>query len=448
MGLIGMERKPVVAIVGRPNVGKSALFNRIAGGRISIVEDEPGVTRDRIYADCSWLNRRFTLIDTGGIQVGQEGSIESATLDQAQIAMEEADCIIFVVDVKAGVSPADEEVADVLRLTQKPLLLVVNKVDNPKLEADVYEFYNLGLGDPLSVSAEHGRGVGDLLDQVFAHLPPHSAAEEDEERINVAVIGRPNVGKSSLVNAILGRDRVIVSNVPGTTRDAIDTQFERGETKFTIIDTAGMRRKAKVEAAVERYSVIRALRAVDRSDVCLIVIDATEGVTEQDTRIAGYAHEAGRASIIVVNKWDLVEKDSNTMKEFDLRIREQLGFLHYAPLVYISARTGQRVGDLLDVIEYVAQQHALRITTGRLNEAIQEAVELREPPHDKGVRLRVMYGSQVSVKPPTIVLFVNHPEIMHFSYLRYLENRLRDAFGFVGSPLHIQVRSTKKDDEE
>lgn len=438
-----MPGKPVVAIVGRPNVGKSALFNRIAGRRISIVEDEPGVTRDRIYAGCFWREWHFTLIDTGGIQTRPDEEVVSATLCQVRLAMEEADVILFVVDARTGITPEDQEVASLLRLAQKPLILVVNKVDSSSSEADVYEFYNLGVGDPVSVSAEHGRGIGDLLDLVVAELPPPEQERTDEETIQVAVIGRPNVGKSSLVNAVLGRERVIVSDVPGTTRDAIDSHFRRGDTAYTIIDTAGMRRKARVETPVERYSVLRALRAVDRSDVSLILIDATEGITEQDTRIAGYVHEAGRASVIVVNKWDLVEKDTNTMKEYDERIRHSLGFMQYAPIMYISARTGQRLEELLDVVEYVAQQHALRVTTGRLNEVLHQAVALREPPHDKGVRLRVLYGSQVRVKPPTILLFVNRPDLMHFSYLRYLENQLRQAFGFVGTPLILMTRSSR-----
>ncbi|HHT27513.1 MAG TPA: ribosome biogenesis GTPase Der [Firmicutes bacterium] len=438
-----MQQKPVIAIVGRPNVGKSELFNRMAGERISIVENQPGVTRDRIYAECMWLNRPYMLIDTGGILLGDTGDIEAATLYQARLAIEEADIIIFVVDVKDGVTSADREVAQVLRQTQKPVLLVVNKVDNLKLEADSYEFYSLGIGDPITVSATHGRGIGDMLDAAFSHLPEQPAQLEEDERIRVAVIGRPNVGKSSLINSILGRERVIVSNIPGTTRDAIDTDFSRGDTHFTLIDTAGIRRRAKVDEAVEHYSVLRALKAIDRSDVCLVIIDATEGVTEQDARIAGNAHEAGRACVIVVNKWDLVEKDSNTMKAYDARIRQDLRFMQYAPIVYISALTGKRVQDVLDLIEYVAQQHALRVPTGRLNEVIHEAVALREPPHDKGVRLRIMYGAQVSVKPPTIVLFVNRPDLMHFSYERYLENQLRAAFGFVGTPLRIKVRSTR-----
>jgi GTP-binding protein len=438
-----MQQKPVIAIVGRPNVGKSELFNRMAGERISIVENQPGVTRDRIYAECMWLNRPYMLIDTGGILLGDTGDIEAATLYQARLAIEEADIIIFVVDVKDGVTSADREVAQVLRQTQKPVLLVVNKVDNLKLEADSYEFYSLGIGDPITVSATHGRVIGDMLDAAFSHLPEQPAQLEEDERIRVAVIGRPNVGKSSLINSILGRERVIVSNIPGTTRDAIDTDFSRGDTHFTLIDTAGIRRRAKVDEAVEHYSVLRALKAIDRSDVCLVIIDATEGVTEQDARIAGNAHEAGRACVIVVNKWDLVEKDSNTMKAYDARIRQDLRFMQYAPIVYISALTGKRVQDVLDLIEYVAQQHALRVPTGRLNEVIHEAVALREPPHDKGVRLRIMYGAQVSVKPPTIVLFVNRPDLMHFSYERYLENQLRAAFGFVGTPLRIKVRSTR-----
>jgi GTP-binding protein len=439
-----VESKAVVAIVGRPNVGKSALFNRIAGERIAIVEDMPGITRDRIYANCTWLKRHFTLIDTGGILMGPVGEIVSATLEQARMAMEEADVILFVVDARQGVSPSDEAVAELLRQTDKPLILVANKIDSRNLEAHMYEFYSLGMGDPIPVSAEHGRGVGDLLDLVVAQLPEPAEEPVDDDRIRVAVIGRPNVGKSSLVNSILGRERVIVSDQPGTTRDAIDTEFVRGETRFTIIDTAGVRRKGRVETSVEYYGVVRALRAVERSDVTLILIDATEGVTEQDARLAGYAHEAGRASVLVVNKWDLVRKDTDTMSEFDARIRDELKFLHYAPIMYVSARTGQRVGDMLDVVEYVAQQAALRVTTGRLNEALQEAVALREPPHDKGVQLRVYYAVQISVKPPTIILFVNRPDLLHFSYRRYLENRLRERFGFVGSPLVMNVRARKR----
>jgi GTP-binding protein len=438
-----VERKAVVAIVGRPNVGKSALFNRIVGERIAIVENVPGITRDRIYADCSWLERHFTLIDTGGIMTGPVDEITSATLEQARMAMEEADVILFVVDVRQGVTPADQAVADILRETDKPIVLVANKVDSPQVEAHIYEFYNLGLGDPVPVSAEHGRGIGDLLDLVVERLPARVELPDDDHRIRVAVVGRPNVGKSSLVNSILGRERVIVSDQPGTTRDAIDTDFVRGDTQFTIIDTAGVRRKSRVDSDVEYYSVIRALRAIERSDVTLILIDATEGVTEQDARLAGYAHEAGRAIVLVVNKWDLVKKDANTMAEFDARIRHDLKFLHYAPIMYVSALTGQRVNELLDVVEYVAEQAALRVTTGRLNEALQEAVALREPPHDKGVRLRLLYAVQTGVKPPTILLFVNRAELMHFSYLRYLENCLRDTFGFVGSPLIMNVRTRK-----
>lgn len=439
-----MESKAIVAIVGRPNVGKSALFNRIAGERIAIVEDMPGITRDRIYADCSWLERPFTLIDTGGILGGPVSEIATATLDQAKMAMEEADVILFVVDARQGLSSEDGEVAQLLRHTDKPVILVANKIDSPKQEAHMYEFYSLGMGDPAPISAEHGRGIGDLLDLVVAQLPEPTEVPVEDDHIRVAVVGRPNVGKSSLVNAILGRERVIVSDQPGTTRDAIDTDFVRGDTRYTIIDTAGVRRRGRVETSVEYYSVVRALRAVERSDVTLILIDATEGVTQQDARLAGYAHEAGRASVLVVNKWDLVKKDAHTMAEFDARIRNDLKFLHYAPIMYISALTGQRVGDLLDVVEYVAQQAALRVTTGRLNEALQQAVALREPPHDKGVQLRLYYAVQTAVRPPTIVLFVNRPDLLHFSYRRYLENCLRDTFGYVGSPLVLNVRARRR----
>ncbi len=441
-----MSRKPVVAIVGRPNVGKSALFNRLVGGRVAIVQNEPGVTRDRNYGDCEWGRHRFTLIDTGGVLLGDAGEMAAATLRQVVMAMEEADCIVAVMDARAGITPADQEIAEVLRASTKPLLLAVNKVDTDKVMAEVYEFYNLALGDPVPISAEHGRGVGDLCDMIVALLPEPEKEVAEEETIRIAVVGRPNVGKSSLVNAILGRERVIVSEVPGTTRDAIDTQFRRNEVLYTIIDTAGMRRKARVEDPVEYYSVSRALRAVDRSDICLMLIDATEGVTEQDTKIAGYAHEAGKASVIVVNKWDLVEKNATTMKQYDATVRNELGFMQYAPIVYISARTGQRLGDLLDVAEYVAQQQVLRVTTGRLNEVLQEAVALREPPSDKGVRSKVRYAVQTGVKPPAFLLFVSRPDLMHYSYMRYLENKLRGAFGFVGTPIRLDLKSTRSDE--
>lgn len=430
----------VVAIVGRPNVGKSALFNRIVGHRIAIVEGEPGITRDRIYAQSEWSGRKFTLIDTGGIDFGAEDTFGALTRQQAERAMEEADLLLFVVDAHSGLSPADEEVAQVLRRSRKPVLLVVNKVDDAGHIYATSEFYALGLGDPLPVSAEHGRGIGDLLDHVIARLPSETLEDEDDDEIRIAVIGRPNVGKSSLVNRLLGEERSIVSDIPGTTRDAIDSSVERDGTRFTLIDTAGIRRRSRIEQSVERYSVIRALRAIDRADVCLMLLDATELVTEQDKRIAGYAHEAGKAIIIIVNKWDLVEKDSKTINRFEEKIRQQLGFLSYAPILFISAKTGQRVHHIFELAHYVANQHALRIPTGRLNETLHEATMNRQPPTDKGMRLKVLYGTQVGVKPPTIVLFVNEPKLMHYSYLRYIENQFRESFGFVGTPIVLRLR--------
>ena len=441
-----MSRKPVVVIVGRPNVGKSALFNRLAGGRIAIVEDTPGVTRDRNYADCEWGRRQFTLIDTGGVQMGDTDELSAATLRQVTLAMEEADVVVAVVDARVGITTTDQEIADLLRKSTKPLLLVANKVDTEKVDADVYEFYNLALGDPIPISAEHGRGVGDLCDLIISLLPDPEEHAAADEVIRVAVIGRPNVGKSSLVNAILGRERVIVSHIPGTTRDAVDTHFMRNDIHYVVVDTAGMRRKAKVDDPVEYYSVSRALAAVDRSDVCLMLIDATEGVTEQDQKIAGYAHEAGKASVIVVNKWDLVEKDTHTMKHYDADVRFELGFMQYAPIMYISALTGQRVNELLDVLEYVTQQQTLRISTGRLNEVIQEAITLHEPPSDKGVRSRVRYITQTGVKPPSFLLFVSKPALMHYSYMRYIENKMREAFGFVGTPIRVHLKNTRSEE--
>jgi len=432
---------PIVAIVGRPNVGKSALFNRIAGGRIAIVEGEPGVTRDRLYADAEWRGKRFTIVDTGGLDFREDEGIAGMARRQAELAMAEADVLLFVLDARAGLLPADIEVAEALRRSHKPLLVVANKVDGEALMPNVAEFYALGLGDPFPVSAEHGRGVADLLDAVIARFPdaPEAGAETGGA-IRVAVIGRPNVGKSSLVNRLAGEERSIVSDIPGTTRDAVDTLIERGSSRFVLVDTAGIRRKSRIDGAVERYSVLRALRAIDRATVCLMLLDATEGVTEQDKRICGYAHEAGKAIILVVNKWDLVEKDSKTMDRYEAQIRRELGFVQYAPILFVSAKTGQRVQRLFELIEYVAEQHALRIPTGRLNEALQEAVSRRQPPSDKGERLKLLYITQVGVQPPTFALFVNEPRLMHYSYARYLENQLREAFGFVGTPLVFSLR--------
>lgn len=439
--------KPLVAIVGRPNVGKSTLFNRIVGRRVAIVEGEPGVTRDRLYAGCQWLDRPFLLIDTGGIDLAPEREvIGQATTRQAELAVAEADVILFVVDARAGVTAGDIDVADILRRARKPVVIVANKVDDAVVEGHAAEFYQLGMGDPVAISAEHGRNIGDLLDRVIGHFAddPQAGGDEDDV-VAVAVLGRPNVGKSSLVNALVGHERVIVSDIPGTTRDAIDTQITRDGTSFNLIDTAGIRRQARIDSDIERYSVLRAVRAAERSHVCAIVIDATDGVTEQDQRIAGIPHEAGKGVLIVVNKWDLVEKDSRTMQEFEARIRNDLAYLQYAPIVFISARTGQRVHEVLDVSEYVAQQAALRISTGRFNEVLQEAVHMHQPPSDKGNRLRILYGMQVGVQPPHFVLFVNEPELFHFSYRRYLENRFREAFGFVGSPIVISANAAGSD---
>lgn len=432
--------KGIVAIVGRPNVGKSALFNRIAGRRLAIVEGEPGVTRDRIYAECQWQGRRFILVDTGGIDFGAREGFAALARRQAELAVEEADVILFVVDARDGLVAPDQEVAGALRRSQKPVLVVANKVDHRRLVPQAAEFYALGLGDPLPVSAEHGLGIADLLDRMIQLLPAGGEEDEAEDEVRVAVIGRPNVGKSSLVNRMLGEERSIVTEIPGTTRDALDSHVTRDGIHYTLIDTAGIRRRSRIEEPVERYSVIRALRAVDRADVCVLLLDATELVTEQDKRIAGYAHEAGKGMIIGVNKWDLVEKDDKTADRFEEQIREQLGFLQYAPILFLSAKTGQRVHRVFELAHYVANQHALRISTGRLNEVLHQATMRLEPPTDKGERLRIYYGTQSGVKPPTFVLFVNEPKLMHYSYLRYLENQLRENFGFVGTPIRFRLR--------
>jgi len=432
--------KGIVAIVGRPNVGKSALFNRIAGRRLAIVEGEPGVTRDRIYAECQWQGRRFILVDTGGIDFGAREGFAALARRQAELAVEEADVILFVVDARDGLVAPDQEVAGALRRSQKPVLVVANKVDHRRLVPQAAEFYALGLGEPLPVSAEHGLGIADLLDRMIQLLPAGGEEDEAEDEVRVAVIGRPNVGKSSLVNRMLGEERSIVTEIPGTTRDALDSHVTRDGIRYTLIDTAGIRRRSRIEEPVERYSVIRALRAVDRADVCVLLLDATELVTEQDKRIAGYAHEAGKGMIIGVNKWDLVEKDDKTADRFEEQIREQLGFLQYAPILFLSAKTGQRVHRVFELAHYVANQHALRISTGRLNEVLHQATMRLEPPTDKGERLRIYYGTQSGVKPPTFVLFVNEPKLMHYSYLRYLENQLRENFGFVGTPIRFRLR--------
>jgi len=438
--------KPIVAIVGRPNVGKSTLFNYIGQKRVSIVEDTPGVTRDRVYLDAEWLDREFTMIDTGGIELESTDKILTAIRYQAKLAIDEADAILFIVDGKVGLTSADETVAIILRNTRKPVIVVVNKVDNMQKANEIYEFYNLGLGDPIAISAANALNIGDLLDEVVKCLPNEEIVAEDTEKIKVAIIGRPNVGKSSLVNLLVGEERVIVSDVAGTTRDAIDTHFTKDDTEFILIDTAGMRRKARIELPVERYSVMRALRAVDRSDVVLMVIDAVDGVTEQDKKIAGYAHDGGKACVIIVNKWDLMEKDSKTTLRYTENIRTELAFMQYAPVLFVSALTKQRVSRITELVKFVAEQHTMRVATGVLNQVIEDAVSINPPPSQHGQRLKIMFTTQPNVKPPTFVFFVNDPEIMHFSYLRFLENKLRERFGFEGTPLKLVVRGRKEED--
>lgn len=439
--------KPVVAIVGRPNVGKSTFFNYLAGRRISIVEDTPGVTRDRIYTEVEWRSKKFTLIDTGGIEPYSEDRIMQQMKSQAEIAIETADVIVFMVDMKDGLTASDNEVATILRKSKKPVILVVNKVDRVgEIPAEVYEFYNLGIGELMTVSSIHGLGMGDLLDEIYDHFPDEVDEEYDEEVIKVAVIGKPNAGKSSLINKVLGEERVIVSDIPGTTRDAIDTYVENEEGKFVFIDTAGIRKQSKIYENIERYSTIRSWTAIERSDVCLILIDAEDGVTEQDTKIAGYAHEQGKASIVVVNKWDLVEKATGTLEEYRKTVLEKLGFMLYAPVVFISAKTGQRVNKIYELIKYVANQAAMRISTGVLNDLLNEATAMVQPPSDKGKKLKIYYMTQASVKPPAFVLFINSIELMHYSYQRYLENQIRKSFGFEGTPIKFMLRE-KKDRE-
>ncbi len=433
--------KPVIAVVGRPNVGKSTLFNALAGERISIVKDTPGVTRDRIYADITWLDRSYTLIDTGGIEPESSEIILSRMREQAQIAIDTADVIIFMTDVRQGLVDADAKVADMLRRSAKPVVLAVNKVDNFREQSmEVYEFYNLGIGEPYPISAEGKQGLGDLLDAVAEKCPLSGNTEEEEDTPKIAIVGKPNVGKSSIINKLLGENRVIVSPIAGTTRDAIDTRVKVSGKDYIFIDTAGLRRKSKIKEELERYSIIRTVSAVERCDVCVIVIDAVEGVTEQDAKIAGIAHERGKGLIIAVNKWDAVEKDNATVKEYTRDIRNILSFVPYAEIVFVSALTGQRLMKLLDMVETVLQNQTLRIATGVLNEILTEAVALQQPPSDKGRRLKIFYMTQVSVKPPTFVIFVNDKKLMHFSYQRYLENRLREAFGFGGTAIHFIIR--------
>ncbi|MHC5374555.1 ribosome biogenesis GTPase Der [Enterococcus sp. LJL120] len=433
---------PTIAIVGRPNVGKSTIFNRIAGERISIVEDTPGVTRDRIYATGEWLGREFSIIDTGGIDLGDEPFMDQIK-HQAEIAIDEADVIIFVVSGREGITDADESVAKILYRSNKPVILGVNKVDNPEMRSEVYEFYSLGLGEPLPISGSHGLGIGDLLDEAVKHFSTEAEVEEDDV-IKFSLIGRPNVGKSSLINAILGEDRVIVSEIEGTTRDAIDTRFvsETGQ-KFLMIDTAGMRKRGKVYENTEKYSVMRAMRAIDRSDIVLMVLNAHEGIREQDKRVAGYAHEAGRGMVIVVNKWDLVEKETNTLRDFEKEIREEFAYLDYAPIIFVSAVTKQRLNQLPALIEEVSYNQNLRVPSAVLNDIIMDAVAINPTPTDKGKRLKIFYATQVAVKPPTFVIFVNEEELMHFSYSRFLENQIRKAFAFEGTPIKIIPRRRK-----
>ena len=440
--------KPVVAIVGRPNVGKSTLFNVIAGDTISIVKDTPGVTRDRIYADCTWLDMNFTLIDTGGIEPESRDIILSQMREQAEIAISTADVIIFIVDVRQGLQDADSKVADMLRRSRKPVVLAVNKVDSmAKFGNDVYEFYNLGIGDPIPVSAASRLGIGDLLDEVANHFDTEKMEEEEDDRPRIAVVGKPNVGKSSLINKLLGENRVIVSDIAGTTRDAVDTEIIHNGTPYVFIDTAGIRRKSKIKEELERYSIIRTVTAVERADIVVVLIDAAEGVTEQDAKIAGIAHERGKGVIVAVNKWDAVEKDDKTIYQYTNKLKEVLSFMPYAEYIFISAATGQRLGKLFDLIDAVRQNQNLRVATGVLNEIITEAVAMQQPPSDKGKRLKIYYGTQVAVKPPTFVIFVNNKELMHFSYTRYLENQIRSAFGFRGTPLKFLIRERKAKDQ-
>lgn len=437
--------KAILAIVGRPNVGKSTLFNTLAGEKISIVEDHPGVTRDRIYADVTWLNHSFSMIDTGGIEMDSKDKMLKHMREQADIAIDTADVILFLVDVRQGLVDADFKVADMLRKSGKPVILVVNKVDNfEKYMPDVYEFYNLGIGDPHPISAASKLGIGDMLDAVLELFDLEKIEEEEDDRPKIAIVGKPNAGKSSLINNLLGENRVIVSDVAGTTRDAIDTEIVYNGTEYVFIDTAGLRRKSKIKENIERYSIIRTVAAIECSDVVILMIDATEGVSEQDAKIAGIAHDRGRGLIIAVNKWDAIEKDNHTVKEYTKKVRDILSFVPYAEIIFISALTGQRTKKIFDLLETVIENHAMRIQTGVLNEILMEAVALQQPPSDKGKRLKLFYMTQVSTKPPTFVLFVNKKELMHFSYQRYIENRIRDTFGFMGTPIRIFIRERKE----
>ena len=439
--------KPLIAIVGRPNVGKSMLFNKLVGQRLSIVEDTPGVTRDRLYAEAEWRNRKFDLVDTGGIEPSADSQILAFMRQQAEIAIQHATVILFVCDIKTGLTASDQEVANMLLRSQKPVVLAVNKMDQVGITTpDIYEFYNLGLGDPIAVSAVHGHGTGDLLDACMEYFPPEDEEEEEDDVIKVAIIGKPNVGKSSLVNRILGEQRVIVSDMAGTTRDAVDSYFENQKGKYLFIDTAGMRKKSKVDDRIEKFSVLRATMAIERADVCLILVDANEGVTEQDTKVAGLAHEAGKACIIVVNKWDAIEKDDKTMDHMRQDIRRDLSYMTYAPIVFISALTGQRVDRLFDLINYVNDQASLRITTGMLNTVLADATARVQPPTDKGRRLKIYYMTQIGIKPPHFVCFCNDAKLFHFSYQRYLENQIRSTFGLEGTPVRLTIR--QKSDKE
>lgn len=438
--------KPKVAVVGRPNVGKSTLFNRLTGGRTAIVEDTPGITRDRIYKDAEWCGKHFTLIDTGGIEPKSDDIILEQMKRQADLAIEQADVIIFMVDVKTAMTAADMDVAAMLQKSGKPVVLACNKTDTPgDPPMEFYEFYNLGIGDPIAISSTHGMGLGELLDEVCSYFDSADYDDEEDDAIKIAVAGKPNAGKSSLVNRILGEERVIVSNIPGTTRDAIDSEFTKDGQKYIIIDTAGMRKRGKIDDNVERYSVVRSLAAIEKSNVCIIMVDADEGISEQDSKIAGYAHDNGRASIIAVNKWDLIEKDDKTMENFKKKVNDMLPFMHYAPQVYISAKTGQRTDKLIETVKYVYEKHNTHIATGALNDIINEAINKNQAPSDKGKRLKIYYATQASAAPPTFVLFVNDKELMHFSYLRYIENQIRAAFDLTGTPVKFIIRERNEE---